>query len=132
MDDMNVGADAAAEVAAFNHPLGPGFGRTLGDMRFIGWAGMIYGIMTCLSIVGAIVGVPMIIAAHRFIEGLNRFENYRRDRVESELKAGFDELGRSFRLLKILMIVQIVLTVAYIAFLFLLGGIGLLNEWAGT
>lgn len=113
--------------ADFSHPLGPGFGNTLSNMRFVGWVGLVCGILTCLSIVGAILGVPLIIASHRFIEGLNRFENYRHDRSESELKAGFQELGRSFQILKILTIIYIVLTVGYIATLFLVGGLGILG-----
>jgi len=116
--------------ADFSHPMGPGFGKTLTDMRFIGWVGMVYGILTCLSIAGAIVGVPLIIAAHRFNEGLNRFENYRHDRSEAELKAGFTELGRSFLVMKILAIIYIVLTMGSLAFVFLLGGLGIMSELA--
>ena len=124
--------DQATPTAAqsFDHPMGSGFGQTLGDMRFMGWVSMIYGILTCLSIVGALVGVPMIIAAHRFIEAINRFEIYRRDRSEAELRTGFHELGRSFRIMKILVIIHIVLTVGYIFFLFFLGGIGILSGLA--
>lgn len=112
------------------HPLGPDIGRTLGDMRFMGWVTLIYGILTCLTIVGAVVGVPTIIAAHRFIEGVNRFELYRQDRSQAELRTGFHELGRSFRILKILTIIYLVLTMLYVFFLFFLGGIGLLSGLA--
>ncbi|MCP4571099.1 MAG: DUF5362 domain-containing protein [bacterium] len=127
--------DPTIQTAAqepFNHPMGPGFGATLADMRFMGWVSLIYGIITCLSIVGALVGVPMIIAAHRFIEGINRFEVYRQDRSEGELRTGFHELGRSFRIQKILVVIHLVLTVGYFCFLFLLGGLGILAELAGT
>lgn len=110
--------------------MGYGFGNILGDMRFVGWTGMVYGILTCLSIAGAIIGVPLIIAAHRFIEGVNRFENYHHDRSESELKAGFDELGRSFRIMKILVIIYLVLMVGSVVMLVMLGGLGILAEWA--
>ncbi len=108
------------------HPMGPAFGTTLADMRFMGWVTLIYGVLTCLTIIGAVVGVPMIIAAHRFIEGVNRFELYRQDRTEAELRTGFHELGRSFRILKILTIIYLVLMVLYLVFLFFLGGLGLL------
>ena len=122
MQDMeNQGAGAAAL-----HPLGLGFERTLSDMRFMGWISMIYGILTCLSIIGAVLGVPLIIASHRFIEGVNRFELFRNTGTEGELAAGFYELGRSFRILKVLTIIYLVLTVGYLVFLFLLGGLGLL------
>ena len=108
------------------HPLGPGFESTLKDMRFIGWVAMIKGILACLSIFGALLGVPLIIAAHRFIEGVNRFEMYRQAAGESELAAGFYELGRSFRILKILVVIYLVLALGSIAFMFLMGGLGLL------
>ncbi len=122
----------AAAPSPDGHPMGPGFRSTLSDMRFMGWVALIYGILTCLSIVGALVGVPMIIAAHRFIEGVNRFEAYRQDRSAAELRTGFHELGRSFRIMKVLVVIHIVLTVGYLCFLFFLGGIGLLSELAAT
>ena len=124
--------DQATPTASpsLDHPMGPAFGQTLGDMRFMGWVSMIYGILTCLSILGALVGVPLIIAAHRFLEAVNRFEIYRRDRSEAELRTGFHELGRSFRIMKVLVIIYIVLTVGGIFFMFFLGGLGLLNELA--
>ena len=46
--------------------------------------------------------------------------------AEDELAAGFYELGRSFRILKILTIIYLVLTVGYLVFLFLMGGLGIL------
>jgi hypothetical protein len=117
----NTGATATAI-----HPLGLGFERTLSDMRFMGWISMIYGILTCLSILGAVLGVPLIIASHRFIEGVNRFELFRQKGTEDELAAGFYELGRSFRILKILVIIFLVLTIGQLVFLFLMGGLGIL------
>ena len=122
MQDME---NSGAGTAAIN-PLGLGFDRTLSDMRFMGWISMIYGILTCLSIIGAVLGVPLIIASHRFIEGVNRFQLFRQTGTEGELAAGFYELGRSFRILKILTIIYLVLTVGYLAFLFLMGGLGIL------
>lgn len=113
-------------------PLGLGFERTLGDMRFMGWISMIYGILTCLSILGAILGVPLIIASHRFIEGVNRFQLFRETGTEGELAAGFYELGRSFRIMKILTIIYLVLILANLAFLFLMGGLGILAGLADS
>ena len=112
--------------------MGLGFERTLKDMRFIGWVGLIYGILTCLSIVGAVLGVPLIIASDRFIRGINRFDLFRQTGAETELQSGFYELGRSFHILKILVIICLVLTVMYLAFLFLMGGLGLLAGLKGS
>ena len=122
MEDMTNTAAGAAGV----HPMGLGFEGTLKDMRFIGWVSMIYGILTCLSLAGAVVGVPLIIASHRFIEGINRFELFRQTGTEDELQAGFYELGRSFRILKILTIIYLVLILLWFAFMFLMGGLGLM------
>ena len=122
MDDMTNTAAGTAGV----HPMGLGFEGTLKDMRFIGWVSMIYGILTCLSIVGAVVGVPLIIASHRFIEGINRFDLFRQTGTEDELQAGFYELGRSFRILKILTIIYLVLILLWFAFMFLMGGLSLM------
>ena len=129
--DMNPGA-GASPMADHNHPMGLGFGDTLGNMRFMGWMGLIYGILTCLSIVGAIVGIPLIIASNRFLGGIKRFENYRHDRSEAELRAGFEDLGSSFKTLKILSIVYIVLVACYIGLMIMLGGFGLLSGLANS
>ena len=126
MEEMeNTGA-----VATAIHPLGLGFERTLSDMRFMGWVSMIYGILTCLSIVGVVVGIPLIIASHRFIEGVNRLELFRSSGAQDELTAGFYELGRSFRVLKIVTIIFLVLMVAQFTLFFILGGIGILTGLA--
>jgi len=108
------------------HPMGLGFEGTLKDMRFMGWVSLIYGILTCLSIVGAVLGVPLIIASHRFIEGVNRFDLFRQTGTQDELQAGFYELGRSFRILKILTFIYLILIALNLAFLFLMGGLGLM------
>lgn len=133
MEDSGMGPEVQSEmVSDFMHPMGPNFGKTLRDMRFMGWVGLIYGFITCLSIAGAVVGVPMIIASNRFIAGVNRFENYRRHNSTDELKEGFADLGRSFRYMKILIIIYIVLTLASLAFVFLLGGLGILSGLAAN
>jgi hypothetical protein len=107
-------------------PMGLGFETTVKDMRFIGWVALIKGILICFSIFGALVGVPLIIASHRLIEGTKRFDLFRSTGTQDELAAGFYELGRSFRILKILVIIYLVLMVGTLAFVFLLGGLGVL------
>jgi len=133
MENNGMGPEVQSEVVSdFMHPMGPTFGKTLRDMRFMGWVGLIYGFLTCLSIAGALVGVPMIIACNRFIAGVNRFENYRRHNSNEELKAGFADIGRSFRYMKVLIIIYIVLTLASLAFVFLLGGLSILSGVAAN
>jgi hypothetical protein len=60
------------------------------------------------------------------IEGTKLFDLFRGTGTQDELAAGFYELGRSFRILKILVIIYLVLMVGTLAFVFLLGGLGVL------
>lgn len=112
--------------AAQIQPMGLGFENTVKDMRFIGWVALIKGVLICFSIFGALVGVPLIIASHRLIEGTKRFDQFRSTGTQDELVAGFYELGRSFRILKILVVIYLVILVGSLAFVFFLGGLGLL------
>ncbi len=114
------------------HGMGVTFGKTLGDMKFMGVAGMVYGILTCLSIVGAIMGIPIIIASNRFLEAIKIFEQYRISNRPEDLASAFQELGRSFRLLKIVVMISLGLTVLYFAAVFLFGGITMLSSLANA
>ena len=92
MEDMTNTAPGTPGV----HSMGLGFEGTLKDMRFIGWVSMIYGILTCLSIAGAIVGVPLIIASHRFIEGINRFDLFRQTGYRKRIAGRILRTGSQF------------------------------------
>lgn len=112
------------------HGLGVTFGKTLGDMKFMGMAGMIYGILTCLSVVGAILGVPIIIASNRFLEAVKILEQYRQSNRPEDMASAFQELGRSYRLMKIVVMITIGMTALYFVFVFLFGGFTILSSLA--
>ncbi len=112
------------------HGMGPTFGKTLGNMKFMGVVGMVYGIMTSLSIVGAVLGIPMIIASNRFLEAVKILEEYRQSNRPQDMATAFHELGRSFRLMKIVVLISIGMTVLYFIGLFLFGGLALLASLA--
>ncbi len=109
-----------------NHGMGLGFARTLGDMKFVGVAAMIYGVMNCLSLAGAVMGVPIIIAANRFLESVKILQQYRSSGRQEDLATGFHEMGRSFRLLKIVVLITIAMSVLTFVVMFLFGGLALL------
>ncbi|MEG8946408.1 DUF5362 family protein [Rosettibacter firmus] len=51
-----------------------------GDMKFIGMLEIIFGVIYCLSIIGALIGVPSIIAGiklHNSAEGFGAYMNSR-------------------------------------------------------
>ena len=53
------------------HGMGLTFGKTLANMKFMGVAGMVYGILTCLSLVGALLG---------YLSSLHRTASWRRSK----------------------------------------------------
>jgi len=110
-----------------NRPdLGATFGQTLGNMRFVGLATMIYGILTCLTIVGAIIGIPTIIAANRLLGAVKILEEYRLTGVENHLASGFHELGRAFGIVKVLIIISLVLLALEVVGFIIFGGVAML------
>ncbi len=115
-----------------NHGMGMGFARTLGDMKFVGVTAMIYGVLNCLSLAGAVMGVPIIIAANRFLEAVKILEEYRRTARQEDLATAFHELGRSFRLLKIVVLITIGMSILTFVIVFLFGGLALLAALAET
>jgi len=127
-EEMDQTPGTGSGGGAFTNPLtlGPGFPGTLGDMRFMGYTVIVVGVLNCLTILGAILGVPLIISGRQFLDSAGRFEEVRHGGGEASLAAGFHDLGRSLRILKILVIIYIVLTVMYFVGLFFFGGLAML------
>jgi hypothetical protein len=93
------------------------FDKMIKDMRFVGMFAIIYGVFTCLSIIGAIIGVPVIFIGLRIREAADHFSLFKLSNDAAALRLGFELQGKYFRILKILIIVQIVLIVIGIIFL---------------
>lgn len=87
------------------------FEKMTNDMRFVGMFSIIYGALTCLSIIGALIGVPIIFVGLRMREAAEQFSNFRLTNNASAMRTGFELQGKFFHLLKILIIVQIVMIV---------------------
>jgi hypothetical protein len=88
-----------------------------GDMRFVGLFNIIYGGLVCLSIIGAIIGVPLIIGGIRLREAADSFEVYLRSSDFAALEKGLERQSRFFFIQKIFLIVGLVLTGLYILFM---------------
>ena len=104
------------------------FERMVSDMRFVGIFTIIYGAITCISIIGALIGVPIIFVGMRMREAADQFAIFKATNDASAMRNGFELQGRFFRILKILIIIGLVLTVLYIVLLiiFITSGIGVL------
>jgi hypothetical protein len=93
------------------------FEKMTNDMRFVGMFAIIYGAITCLSIIGALIGVPVIFIGLRMREAADQFSNFRVTNSAASMRAGFELQGRFFHILKILVIVQIVMIILCIIFM---------------
>ncbi|MCX6175271.1 MAG: DUF5362 domain-containing protein [Ignavibacteriales bacterium] len=81
------------------------------DMRFVGMFTIIYGTINCLTIIGAIIGVPMIFIGIRIREAADQFLIFKTTNNAAALRLGFESQGKYFRIVKILIIIQLVLIV---------------------
>jgi len=92
-----------------------------GDMNFVGLFFIIIGALECLTIVGAIVGIPLIICGLRLRESSNSFNNFLSTNNEAALDNALEKQSRFFFIQKILIIISIVLFVVYFVFLIVFG-----------
>ena len=79
------------------------------DMKFVGIFTIIYGVLNCLTIIGAIIGVPVIFIGMRIRESADQFSIFRATNNASAMRAGFELQGKYFRIIKILIIVYLIL-----------------------
>lgn len=100
------------------------------DMNFVGIFTIIMGAISCLSIVGAIVGVPYIIAGIRIKDAADKFRMYLSSNDYVTLKEAFEKQSSFFFIYKVIYIVSLVIIALYIIgiilFVSILGG-SLLN-----
>ena len=75
---------------------GPLLHKMCVDMKVVGTITIITGVLYCLSIIGAIVGIPVIIAGIRLRESAGAFSNYIGSNDVSRLVKGFERQSRFF------------------------------------
>lgn len=122
-DDINLNSEPAP---SFKPPsmFQSTFEKMTGDMRFVGMFTIIYGVLACLTIIGALFGVPTIIIGLRMREAADQFSLFKMTNNAAALRQGFELQGKYFRLIKILIIIGLVLTVLYIIFVIYLITVG--------
>lgn len=79
-----------------------------GDMGFVGTFSIIYGGFVCLSIIGALIGIPLIIAGLRLKDAADAYAAMPSGDPNA-LQRAFTGQASYFRILKILMIIALVL-----------------------
>jgi hypothetical protein len=96
-----------------------------GDMRFMSWVAIIGGALNCLSIVGALIGVPVLISGLRLKESADELDSYKQNGSTISLSRALELQSKYFSIQKIIILIAIVLVVlAFIAmFVFGIGGL---------
>lgn len=96
------------------------FSQMIKDIKFVGMFVIIMGAINCLSIIGAIIGIPYIIIGMRMRESADQFEIFKMNNDARAMRAGFDLQAKYFKIIKILIIIMIVFMVLGIILFFAL------------
>jgi hypothetical protein len=78
------------------------------DMNFTSIFIIIYGAIQCITIVGLVIGIPIIYAALRMKEAAEAFRHYAMQNDQNALNYGFEKMANSFRIVKILIIISLI------------------------
>lgn len=108
LDDLNLDSNTTIKPPS---PFQFAFESMTKDMRFVGMFTIIYGAIICLTIIGALIGVPMIFIGMRMREAADQFLIFKTTNNSATLRLGFELQGKYFRIIKILIIIQLVLMV---------------------
>lgn len=98
--------------------ISPGFHITVskmaGDMNFVGIFYIIIGAIECLTIIGAIIGIPLVICGLRLRESSDSFKGYLASGDSFMLERALERESRFFFIQKVLLIIGIALFILYI------------------
>lgn len=86
-------------------------------MRFLGLLAMIGGVIYCLTIIGAIFGIPYYIMGKRMRESADAFTNYNSNSSARDLETAIDKQTRALFIQYILAIISLVIIALYIVIL---------------
>ena len=114
MNDFNETTNATMPQQEFNQHFI--LNKMASDMNFMAIYSIVMGAITCLSIIGAALGIPQIFAGLRLRESSEAFKSYASTNNVAALQFAFERQQRYFHITKIIAIVGIVLAVLIIIF----------------
>jgi len=83
-------------------------------MGFVGMFCIIYGALACLSIIGAIFGIPYIIAGLRIRESADSYLAFSKSSDARQLLTAFEKQSSFFFIMKVLIIIGLVIFALYL------------------
>ena len=123
MEDFNeININDISETPKPPSVFGMTFSKMTSDMKFMGMFYIVYGVLSSLSIVGAIIGIPLLISGLRLREASAELSSFHRTNNSNHLRRGFELQGKFFNIQKIIIIVGIVLVLLYFVAIFLFFG----------
>lgn len=104
--------------------LGQFIPKMASDMKFVGIFLIIAGALSCLTIIGAVVGIPTLISGLRLRESADAFTIYLERNDLSSLERAIERQSRYFFIQKVLLIISLLIIAVefVIFFLFFLAG----------
>jgi len=116
IEGANLGAEEQQNKQSFQPPsfFQIAFMKMTKDMRFIGMYHIIIGALSCLTIVGAVIGVPIIFIGLRMREAADQFDIFKMTNNPQALRKGFELQGKFFNIWKIIIIISLVLAALYL------------------
>lgn len=110
------------------------FGNTISkmerNMSFVGLFTIIYGVLNCLTIIGAVIGVPLVIMGLRLRDAADAFDAFDSENDIEALKRAFEKQRSYFFINKVLILVGIAFFVLYILFFAFFLGAGFFAEYS--
>lgn len=88
--------------------------KMIADMRFNAYFTMIYGVLACITLIGAIIGVPMFISGLRLRDSADEYKQYLYTGDIAAIFKGFENQKTYFFIQKVFIIVGLVFFVLYI------------------
>lgn len=105
--------------------------KMTGDMNFVGMFYIIIGAIYSLSIIGAIIGIPLIISGLRLRESSDAFKLYVNANDTGVLERALERQGKFFFIQKVFVIITIVATILYIIAMIVIFGT-LMTQFGGN
>ena len=91
--------------------------RMAGDMRIVGLFNIVFGALTCLGIITAVLGVPMLLSGLRLREGADAFDRYRVGGDAGSMQAAMKGQAEFFRFQKFYFFGSLIIAALYFAFI---------------
>ncbi|TAL66869.1 MAG: hypothetical protein EPN82_16560 [Bacteroidetes bacterium] len=102
------------------------------DMNFLGIIAIIGGAISCITIIGAAIGIPVIFAGMRLRESSDAFKSYSYNNDPMFLHQAIEKQSRFFFIYKVLILIYLVLIGLYILIIiivFLVAGTAFLRSY---